>query len=462
MIILKKIYSLANRYKWLIIATISFLLGVVIRFYYGLTTDFWNDEATSIYISNLTWKELFFSNGNYGVFDHPTLYYIFLKLMLIISDVDWWLRLTSLVWFFPSIYLVYKISLFFNNHKTTFLAISFFSLHPLLVGLSFQVRSYPIVITLMLFTIYELFLNFKKPNYFRSFFIGILLALCFLTSYASIWLIIGLFFFLIYFFYCKRKIQWQNLLCSLFIFLLLALYQIIVLFNYVTNVGRGGQVAGSVPYFNLQWFIDHSSILFGNNYIEFYLLLFFVIVVFNFKKHNSLFNQFLFFLSLTTIILSIFFSIFLFPVFLARQLVLFSLITIFVFAQFHQNLRQELFIIITVLIYAVNSFNAYNFLFTKNVNNTLKQRIPSNSIILLRDDYDLVNYYLLINKNNSVVYLIEGSDLDIQNLKDQLLAKSSKNIFFVKNQFISEDELKIKESLQNVICQKHHCTEIEL
>ena len=78
------------------------------------------------------------------------------------------------------------------------------------------------------------------------------------------------------------------------------------------------------------------------------------------------------------------------------------------------------------------------------------------------DDVDLISYYLLINKNNSSVYLIERDSSQNQNLQNELLSLASRDVFFIMNQAYSSDELKIKESLENNICQKHHCLDIEL
>jgi nitrate reductase gamma subunit len=57
-----------SRNRWLIIAVIGFLIGLIIRFYYGLTTDFWNDEAISYFNStDLSWRELFFRMGIFPI-----------------------------------------------------------------------------------------------------------------------------------------------------------------------------------------------------------------------------------------------------------------------------------------------------------------------------------------------------------------------------------------------------------
>lgn len=452
-----------SRNRWLIIAVISFLIGLIIRFYYGLTTDFWNDEAISYFNStDLSWRELFFSNGNFSDFRHPPLYYIYLKLMLIIGHADWWLRLTSLIWFFPSIYLVYRISLFFKSRKTSYLAISLFSLHPLLINLSFQVRPYALLIFLMLLLIYAIFSNFFYPKVYKTILIGFLLSICFFISYGVIWLIFSLFFLAIFLFFKKEKMHSKNIFCSLFLFFVCSIYQICILLNYLLPIKNGNAIAGSVPYFDLNWFVYQTKLLFGHDFVGFYFPLFLVIITTNLKKDKSLINQFLFFSSTGTIGLATIISILFFPVFLARQLVLFSLLVVFVFAQFHQKLRYEFFMMITLLILAINSFNNYGFLFRENIQNTIKQKIPSNSIVLLMDDVDLISYYLLINKNNSSVYLIERDSSQNQNLQNELLSLASRDVFFIMNQAYSSDELKIKESLENNICQKHHCLDIEL
>lgn len=463
---MERISLFLSKNRWIIIATISLLIGIIIRFYYGLTTDLWNDEAISYFISrDLNWVELFFSKGNYGDLMHPPLYYIFLKIVLMINDVDWWLRLTSLIWFFPSIYLIYRISLFFQNRKTFYLAISLFSLHPMLINLSFQVRSYSQLIFFILLIIYVIFSNFSKPKLSKTILIGLLLSICFFINYGVIWLIFSLSFLGIYLFYFsnKQKNHGKNLLLSLLLFFIISIYQIFVLLDYLLiSIKTHSPIAGSVPYFDFNWLIEHLKLLFGNEFIFIYLPLFLIIILTNLKRNKSLINHFLFFSSIVTISLSIIISIFLFPIFLARQLVLLSLLVVFVFAQFHQKLRHEFFMIITLLIFANNSLNGYGFLFTQDIEIIVKQKIPSNSIILLMDNDDPFKYYLAINKNNSLVYQIERDDVENQNLENELLAKSSRNVFFINEPSFSTNELKNKETLENNICQKHHCEDIEL
>lgn len=458
-----RIRSFLSKNYWIIIAIISFLIGTTIRFYYGLTTDLWGDEAISYFISrDLNWVELFFSKGNYGDLMHPPLYYVFLKIVLMINDADWCLRLSSLIWFFPSIYLVYKISSFFKNSKTVYLAISLFSLHPLLINLAFQVRSYSLLIFFILLIIYVICLNFFQPKFSKTILIGLLLSICFFTNYGAIWLILSIFFWAIYLIFKREKVHGENLLLSILVFFVLSIYQIFILLNFLLTKSTGNVIAHSVPYFNFNWLIYQLKLLFGNDFIGFFLAIFFVINLINLKSNKSLINQFLFFSSMFTIALAIIISIFLFPVFLARQLVLFSLFLVFVFAQFHQKLRYELIMLTTLFIFAFNSLNQYNFLFRENIEITVKQRIPSNSIILLIDDFDSIRYYLAINKNNSLVYEIERNDVENQNLENELLAKSSRNVFFINSSSFLTNELKSKETLENNICQKHHCEDIEL
>lgn len=460
---MKKFWAFLNNNRWLLIAILSFFIGLAIRFYYALNTDLWGDEAISYFISKRnSYSDLFFSKGDYLFLDHPPLYYIFLKIMLIFNNAEWWLRLTSLIWFFPSVYLVYKISSFFQNRNSTYLSISLFSLHPLLINSAFQVRSYAMIIFFMLLTIYLVSLNLKQPKLFRSFLIGVLLTVCFFTNYASIWLIAGLFFFMIYLFLSKRKLLAQNLLYSLCVFIVTGFLQIHVLVNYfLESKTQHLPFTHSVPFFNVSWIIYQLQMLFGNDYLEFYIPLFLVINIFNLQKNKSLLNPFFFFLSLTTVVLSVITSVFLFPNFVARQLVLFTLVSVFIFAQFHQKTSQKFVLIITLLLFTINSLNAYEFLFLKNIESNIQDQIVSNSTVLATDNYDVINYYLEINNINSPVYSIE-EELINQDLKNKLLALPSQKMFFVINDKASDADLKLKQDLQNSICDKHHCSEIEL
>lgn len=462
---MKKIEWLFGRYGWFLVALLSVLFGTAVRFYYGLSTDLWNDEAISFFIArDLTWAELFFSTGRYWILDHPPLYYIILKFLLFAGDADWWLRITSLIWFFPSLYLVYKICLHLGKHRSACLGISLFSLHPLLVGLSFQVRPYPLTIFFMLFYIYVLMLNLQKPRLIGSVAAGLLLAACFLLSYASVWLVGATLLFAIYIFFRSNDYQLkESILLSLLIFCVLVFSQFYVLINYLSLKNLGESIAGSVPTFDFEWVRYQLRMLVGGDQVLVLVTLFLVTLTVILKRKKSLQNCFLTLLLVSALVLPIVVSLILYPVFLARQLVLFSLTVVFFLAQFHQNWRQVFILFLLMLIWGVNSWNGYEFLYENNIKKNI-ERVPYGSILLVFNGVDFINYYLQTTGKNSVAYKIESDRVYNSSLGEMLLKTPPREIIFLTNQFCSQDQMQscmvAKESLQESICQRHHCRDL--
>jgi len=295
---------------WVLVATISFLLGVGIRFYYGLSTDLWGDEAVSYFIAKDTpWLDLIFSSGKYWDLAHPPLYYVFLKTVLLFGNYDWLLRLASLIWFIPSAFLIYLIGRQISDRKSGLLAFSLFSLHPLLNNLAFQVRPYAAVIFFILLSLHFLLRNLSNPSKSRGWPVGLVLAIAFYIDYASVWLVMGIATFGITMWLKNKHILWEKIVTIFLYFMVFASYQLAVLVSFIFS-HQGKTIVGSVRESNLSWFLEQLNSLTGLQVSLVNLLVIFFLSVFIFKRKSKNDNLLLLVMSLCSFIFSSLYSVF--------------------------------------------------------------------------------------------------------------------------------------------------------
>lgn len=448
------------------VTIISFLVGSWVRFHYAFSTELWNDEAISYFIAKDTnWYDLFFSTGDYWDKVHPPTYYLFLKIMLFFSSQDWWLRLTSLMWFFPSAYLAFKIGELIKDKETGLLALSFFCLHPLLAGLSFQVRPYPMAIFLILISIFYLIKTLKEPIFKNSFLLGLFTGMSFLSIYSSALLILCLFIFTFILFLKRKTIIFRRFFLSLVISLIIILPQSFILLAYLRFKSIRSEIAGSVETTNLGWISKQLEMLLGNSELLLSLVIALVICLFLLIKKRNLTNQFLIASLLSTLFFSILFSYFLFPVFLARQLFYFSLILIFTFSQLSDNWRQLLLVFITLFILGKSSVKGENFMFEENVQKNIQQKINKDGMLLTLGGASYLQYYLDLQEKNVQVFLINSNYSRNGKLINWLLSIPSDNIFFVKERAGLTDinhysYYQTINLMVDALCYKHKCEKI--
>jgi hypothetical protein len=455
-----------SRKVLLIITIAAITFGIFLRLYYGLSTDLWGDEVISFFLAKDTsWFDLFFSGPSYWDKVHPPLYYILLKFVLTFTKSDVFLRAISLFWFAPSLYMIWLIGIKTSSYKQTLFAISLFSLHPLLINLSFQVRPYSLAIFLILFSIYLLVMQIEKPNVKNGVFLGLFLGLSFLTSYASIWLIVSIILWLGLQVY-KRGWQFlMNFYPTLTALILLSLFQIFhLLFTTSIDFFSGLAIASSVYLFTWQWFLQEMGLLTGLK-VEFLSLFIMLIIPIVFLRRNrKKIDYFLIIIFLASILLSVISSIFFSPIFLARQLVVVTIALIFIIARLITNVRTALFSLLILCVYAYLSYQTYGFLFQTNINEKVQQHVKNGDVILLFEgNYDYLSYYLFVNNKQAEVQVLSTDQIFNQNLLAGIKKSNSRLLFF--NHFCPEEKYeecrRLVEELRVEYCDNIYCQTIE-
>ncbi len=448
---------------FLIVITIcSLVIGTYVCFHCGLTTDLWEDEALSYFIAkNTSYHNLFFSAGNYVDFIHPPFYYIFLKFGLRFNESDWWLRLISLAWFLPSLYLVFLIGKKIKNEKIGLAAVSLFALHPLLNGLAFQVRPYSMVIFFMLLSIYLLLKQLEKNTWKNQLLTAVALTISFYTDYASVWLIAGFFCFGILLLWKDRKtLEAKSIFSTLVIFSLLSSYQIGILLHTIIS-DDPHTFSYSVPFLNIAYLAKEINQIVGLN-INISVLgsLIIIFSIIRFKKIKKI-DQLFFVILIGALGLSILYSLIGKPVFLARNLVVVSICFIFVFVQCcYQNFKHPLLPIMLILLaYGYQTINRQNFLYREGMQELVETKIFDETILvsfaIMGDGAPYyARYYLKQEKKQPLV-------LKAFDLKSQVWLQSqvNKTIFFIDDCYDKQTTecIQLLNTINNTVCKNNFC-----
>jgi len=167
------------------------LAGLILRAYLTLHKSMWLDEVITFMLAKLPFIDLIFQNNRYWDYSHPSGYYLLVKLWSFFGTSEIFLRLPALLSYLVSVYFLKKISDYFNSKFITFLLLTIFVFHPLLVQLGFELRMYSIIIPIFLGIIYLLFRYFlvNEKNIGCKVTIVLLTIVSFYIDYASIWLI---------------------------------------------------------------------------------------------------------------------------------------------------------------------------------------------------------------------------------------------------------------------------------
>lgn len=448
---------------WLVVAVISFIIGVGVRFYYGLNTDLWGDEALSYFIAKDTpWLDLIFSIGKYWDLAHPPLYYVFLKTVLLFGNYDWLLRLASLVWFVPSAFLIYLIGHQINDRKSGLLAFSLFSLHPLLNNLAFQARSYAMALFFILLGLHLLLQNLSNPSKSRGWLVGLILAIAFYTDYASAWLMTGIAVFGITTWLKNQYILWEKIVTIFLYFMVFAGYQLAVLVSFIFS-HRGRTIVGSVRENNLSWFFEQLNSMTGLQVSLVSLLAISFSSAFILKRKNN--NNLLLLITLfCSLVFSSLYSVFFQPIFLARNLIIISIVFIISLSQLNSNIRNLFVIILILFAYGNQSINGTNFLYIKGLEKVVQSKITDKKILVSFIEYPhYLKYYLYetrkTNVENSLPVIIQHNNIrEIDGLSSEI----GEEVVLLYDYRISipSSDIRIKsQAVKSKVCNNNFCEE---
>lgn len=439
------------------------LFAFLLRIYFAFSTDLWLDEVLSIKVAQETsWTNLLLSSGNYWDYVHPPFYFFLLKIWSVFSLEDDWLRSLNLIFFIPSAYLVFLIGKKLKDQYVGFLAILFFSLHPLSINLSFQLRPYSLAVFINLLVIL-FFLNSYQKNLVRKHIkVAAILAISIFIDYSSIWLFSSLIIYAIYLFFVKSQ-YFKNVLKIIFYTLVFAFYQFLVFFKAIFIIkNKPGGV-----YNDFNFILSELSQIFGFQFANYFnillfCLIFLLIFIFIAKNYQSKKYIFLGIVLFSNLFLSLIFSFLLNPIFLARNLFVVAIAMIFISSLFFRNYFQKnifikLILLIIFLVLIRTTYQRKSFYYLTGLESFIKKEIKSGDqlVFLPLTWQEPVEYYL-----SQTLSMKNYSKLRISSKKDILAFSNFNNkrlVFFYGTDCLNSFSCKeLKEDLE-IYCINKNC-----
>lgn len=446
---LKKLASFYKRKgsKKLLTLIFIFLLGFFLRVSVAYSTQLWGDESISVYLAReVSFKDLFFQNGEYFDTVHPSGYYLLLKLWLFIGFFDDnWIRTLSLAFFPLTLLVIYKLGReVFNNKKTIFLVLLLFAVHPLLVNLGYQARPY--ALTLFFCSLSMLFLlsdsrKFSKSMFFSAFF----LALASYFDYLALWLVMSLLILSLVFYFIDFKLA-QRIFNNSVLSLIFTFPQLLVLVNNYAQFGV--IIPGSVPQdsFTLRYFLQETYKILGFYFENNFLSLIFLLIFLAASIYKSLLLKnkkllFLGILSIINILLPILFSVVKNPVYLDRNLSLTSILWCFILAncliEFFTQKKFKLFLIFgsILFLFFIFSLQRKGFLYQSDLEEMAKDLVETDSIaIFIADDLNFTFkgfYFPKFKVKKEQLFFLDPHKIELSSSdKNIILSDKSKYILY--------------------------------
>jgi len=311
-----KLKLLINKKIFIFIALlIIILIGFSLRLKTGIEQNFWLDEVRIFQTSQLPLKKLIFMN--HWDQAHPQLFYIFIHFWSKINTTVTFLRIPSIISFFPAIILIFLIGKTLKNHISGLTSAFIFSIHPFFVNLGFQQKMYGFEIALMLASLYSniQIIKTKKTKWIILSIISNILA--FFTDYSFIWYFIALIVSIVLLsaFTKNAKKRLFPILKATIITIAVISIQIPIFLNGLSQALYLEKYLGKIHLFRLQLAVNNFSGLYTlsikNNTKYFLLILCAILLIktilnskFLYKKVLSLIiiNSFLLSLSLSFLI----------------------------------------------------------------------------------------------------------------------------------------------------------------
>lgn len=164
------------------------IVGSYWRFRASSQLTFWLDEALIFNTAQLPLKDLILMN--HWDQAHPQLYYLLSHFWQKVGTSELFLRVPSLLMFFPSVWLIFKIGQKIWNNRYGLTAATIFSIHYFLINIGYEAKMYPLVILATLASIWSwiniFFADHQSNQRWHRLFI-IFSCLAFYADYSTFW-----------------------------------------------------------------------------------------------------------------------------------------------------------------------------------------------------------------------------------------------------------------------------------
>ncbi len=423
-------------------------IGLFLRAHIAYTTELWSDESSSVYdATQVSNRNLILQKGNFYSIQHPSGYYLLLKAWITFGYFDDnWIRTLSLLFFLPTIIVIYKLSRNLAlDENASVIVILIFSFHPLLLSLGYQARMYAVTLFFCSLALFFLFHKDQKST-FPTILTAIFLSIAIYLDYLALWIVIGLIILLPLIRKTNTNFFKKIVKILLFSFLLTFPQLIILIKNFLQT---GNIYPGSVPQdsFSVDYLLSESCRIFGacfDNVILTVASLCICLIILFIKTKNENINI-IKTLLVAIILLSVIYSLAITPVFLARNLsiasILFCIVIAHIFVEKFNS--KSIFFTILFVFYMFHLFLSTikrdsngNFLFESGLNEFAQHVYQNKSLAVFLPSHNhivLTAYYF--PKNNIP--------------KEQLL--------FINKELTTNEEQQILSAKEVYLIFDHHC-----
>lgn len=335
---------------------LAVIVGLLIRIDVAYNTELWGDESLTVLISEVTpYYDLITQSDLFYDKYASSGYYTLLKVWIDIGFFDAaWFRSLSVLFYFPTVYFIYKTAR--NISKTKYFGVFtvlIFSVHPLLANQAFQVRPYALSLFLLSGAIYFLF---KRTNQLSD----LIISACFFSlsvysAYVAVWPLVVL---VLSIFFVNQKMSKKLYVVTGISFLLTIPQQYILVRNiFGKSLIPPGSLAGYE--FSFEYIFFHLKSIFGihfKSHILQYLGAGYFVYLFVIKTKSKtiiLFKK----MSVLILLIPLLVSSYFFPLFIDRNLVTVSLLTVFILAYFiTENLEKKRYVHLIIPLILVTHF----------------------------------------------------------------------------------------------------------
>lgn len=439
------------------------LTSFIIRIYFAFSTDLWLDEVLSLQNATLISSlDLIFSKGMYWDFHHPPLYFFMLKIWSFISLEDDWLRLLNLIFFIPSVYLIFLIGKKIKDKYVGMISALLFCFHPFFINLSFQLRPYSVAIFISLLAFLFFLRHYKKNNLNDHLKTSFLFALGIFIDYSIVWLLLPIFIYSIYLYLIKNN-AYKNIIKIIFYSLIISSYQVFILFKTIFILQKKpGGVSSDIHFISNEFF---RMIGFqGSEPIGFLLFFLILLSIIFFLIRNQKNNTYLLIglMFLVGPVISMLLSLLVSPIFLSRNLFISNLAMIFLLSLFFRSYFKKsifikLFLIIIFFTFLNTIYQKKYFNYLTGLESFVKSEIRNDDflIFLPMTWKEPVSYYVSTN-SIKVNYFSIGDRAQI-NKNNQILQKKRLIFFYGTDCLYRESCSSLIKNLENDFCLEKDC-----
>lgn len=249
---------------------IIFIISIALRIgFLFVPQDMWHDASFSVLFAQEPDSYMLDSNDV-----HPPLYYIYLKLFLLISDHEWYIRFTSILAWVGFYFFSYKLLNLKFKRPIPEITLWFLTISPTMVYFSLEPRNYMLG---MFFVVAQLYYYFKDKSDWYMLFSSLMLFTHYFTAFVLVVQTI---------FSWNMKKHWERILAMLPIYAILAYYFLKTMTKVHSMWFKDIDITSLVSTFAFQFVIPDISYELARLVLVFVLSAFAIVIIFKYKVNK--------------------------------------------------------------------------------------------------------------------------------------------------------------------------------